>query len=105
MKKTLIIIVVIVILGGFAYKFFTKSAEDDASLVSNKDSSIKVGADLLAALATLDTLKLDTEFFKDITFKRLTKFSQDIPQQPKGRTNPFAPIGGANIPATTTNTR
>jgi hypothetical protein len=101
MKKIIVLIVVIAVGGFLAYNFFGKSDEPETGLVRNE--SVKVGADLLAALATLDTLRLDTDFFKDQTFRRLVNFSRDIPAQPKGRSNPFAPIGAANLPATTTN--
>ena len=101
MKKILIIVIVVGIVGYFAFSFMNKSEEPDTGLVRN--NNVTIGADLLAALATLDTLRLDTDFFKDQTFRRLVNFSRDIPVQPKGRSNPFAPIGGSNLPATTTN--
>ena len=104
MKKILIFIIVAGVLGFLGYTFLGGTPKVENGLVSNKGTSIKVGADLLAALATLDTLKIDTEFFKDQTFRRLVNFSREIPVQPKGRSNPFAPIGGAAA-ATTTNTR
>ncbi len=100
MKKSLLIIIVVVVVGILGYSLLGKPDQTDG-LVSNKTSSIKVGADLLAALATLDSLKIDTEFFKDPTFKRLVNFSKDIPVQPKGRSNPFAPLGSANIASST----
>jgi hypothetical protein len=103
MKKTIITIIVIAILGFFGYTYFGGKPKTDNTLVSNKSASTKVGSELLAALATLDTLKMDTEFFKDATFKRLINFSKDIPMQPKGRSNPFAPIGGSVNSATSTN--
>jgi hypothetical protein len=105
--KKIIIIVIIVVLGFLAYSFLSKSDTPETGLVSSGgENGIKVGAGLLAALATLDTLKIDTDFFKDQTFKRLVNFSRDIPEQPKGRSNPFAPIGSSNTlinTATTTN--
>jgi hypothetical protein len=102
MKKIIAIIVVVIVLGFLAYTFFGNKPAETNTLVSNKNSSVKVGADLLAALATLDTLKLDTDFFKDATFKRLINFSRDIPTQPKGRSNPFAPLGTVNSTNTST---
>lgn len=103
MKKIIIIIIVVAALGFFGYTYFGDKPEISNGLVSNKNDSLKVGSELLSVLATLGTLKIDTEFFKDATFLRLRKFSRDIPTQPKGRSNPFSPVGGVTNNATSTN--
>lgn len=52
-----------------------------------------VGQDLLAALALLKTIRLDTSIFTDPIFKSLSDWGKAIPPQPVGRRNPFAPFG------------
>lgn len=52
-----------------------------------------VGQDLLAALALLKTIQLDTSIFTDPIFKSLSDWGKKIPPQPVGRRNPFAPLG------------
>lgn len=105
MKNTIIVIIVILVLGFFGYNFLVKSPKQEDGLVSSaNNNSINVGAGLLAALGTIDTLKIDTEFFKDPTFRRLVNFSKEIPTQPKGRSNPFAPIGASDAGAVSTST-
>lgn len=106
MNKTLIIILVIVALAVLGFVFLNVSEEADTGLVSTRNVESQVGTELLAALATIDTLRIDTEFFKDPTFRRLVNFSRDIPLQPQGRSNPFAPIGASAAPvSTSTNTQ
>jgi hypothetical protein len=64
MKNTIIIIVVVIVLGFFGYTFLGKSPEQKDGLVSSaNNNSINVGAGLLAALGTIDTLKIDTESY------------------------------------------
>ena len=66
------------------------------------------GQDLLAALALLRTIRLDTSLFADPLFKSLSDWGKKIPPQPTGRRNPFAPLGAKpaapadRIPAKTT---
>ncbi len=52
-----------------------------------------MGQDLLAALALLKTIRLDTSMFTDPLFKSLSDWGKEIPSQPVGRRNPFAPLG------------
>lgn len=56
-----------------------------------------VGQDLLAALALLKTIQLDTSLFSDPIFKSLSDWGKAIPPQPVGRRNPFAPLGGTAV--------
>lgn len=52
-----------------------------------------VGSDLVAILLKLQSLKLDTAVLKDPAFRSLNDFGREIPLEPVGRVNPFAPIG------------
>ena len=56
------------------------------------------GREILTLLLNLKSLKLDTSIFSDAAFQSLTDFGQSIPERPRGRDNPFAPIGMRDIP-------
>lgn len=62
-------------------------------------SSVVLGQELLAALALLKTISLDTTFFSDDVFESLSDWGKIVSPQPVGRRNPFAPLsagtGGA----------
>ena len=84
--------------------FFKKEPEDEfaLSVTAKNQTQTQVGAQILSALATLETLKLDIEFFNDPIFKGLKNFNKEPVPQPKGRNNPFAPIGTTGAPVTPT---
>jgi hypothetical protein len=69
----------------------------------DEGASAALGQDLLAALALLRTLQLDTALFSDPAFRSLSDWGKDIPPQPVGRRNPFAPLGN-QAPTTPTRT-
>lgn len=51
------------------------------------------GREFLRRIANLEALKLDEAIFSNAVFLSLTDFSIPLLPQPKGRSNPFAPIG------------
>ena len=57
------------------------------------------GREILAILLSLKSLNLDTSIFNETAFQSLIDFGQSIPERPRGRDNPFAPIGTNNISA------
>lgn len=61
--------------------------------------SAALGQDLLSALALLKTIRIDTKFFADPAFQSLSDWGKQIPSQPVGRRNPFAPLGVPAAPA------
>lgn len=93
-NKGTILILIIVILGFWAYnKFFT--TPDD---VLEDDGGEIVGEDVLRLVDNLDTIKLKADVFEKQSFKSLVDITANIPPQPAGRENPFAPIGQSNLP-------
>ena len=58
-------------------------------------ASAALGQDLLAALALLKTIRLDTSIFSDGVFASLSDWGKTITPQPVGRRNPFAPLGAS----------
>lgn len=67
------------------------------SVAPGVQADVIVGQDLLAALALLKTIQLDTSVFADPIFKSLSDWGKTIPPQPVGRRNPFAPLGAAPV--------
>lgn len=51
------------------------------------------GREILALLADLKKISLDESIFSDPIFQSLKDFSVELAPEPKGRQNPFAPIG------------
>ena len=65
-----------------------------ASLSAAPVASSAAGADLLAQLATLQNVKLDSAIFSDPVFISLSDFTVPIPPQPIGNANLFDPLPG-----------
>jgi hypothetical protein len=45
----------------------------------------------------LDQMSFDLSVFEDPRFRTLRTFATPVEEQPVGRTNPFAPVGGDNF--------
>lgn len=56
-----------------------------------------VGRDIIALLVDLKAIKIKSDFFSDPTFGSLQDFSTPIPDEPRGRANPFAPVSAGEI--------
>ncbi|MBI5004619.1 MAG: hypothetical protein HZC04_00320 [Candidatus Lloydbacteria bacterium] len=104
--KNSIIIIGIGLLLWVGYATFLKkdsAVAPGTALVSeaalNGDSpEAQSGREILAILLNLKSLKLDASIFNNSVFQSLTDFGQSIPERPRGRDNPFAPIGAASAP-------
>jgi hypothetical protein len=99
MKNTIIVIFVLALVG-FGVYYFTSSDSTGTSgspLVASglaEDSGATFsGRDFLRTLANIESLKLDDKVFGTAIFTSLVDFSVPIQPQPKGRVNPFQPIG------------
>ena len=101
-NKALAAVVIVVVLGVGGY-FAYKSGGSDELLTSTATSTptSKVSRELLLTLSDLRSLTLDNSIFSDAAFMSLVDFRVDIPLQPVGRDNPFAPLssGGTRAPA------
>ncbi|MFA4890519.1 MAG: hypothetical protein WC587_02730 [Candidatus Paceibacterota bacterium] len=105
-KKLKILIAVLVILViFFIYSLFfsgnnkkennlsvSNNVTQTAATVKTDTNSFAEGQEVLDMLGSLKSLKIDTDFFNDKTFKSLVDFSIEITPQPAGRSNPFSPI-------------
>lgn len=103
-KKLLIAAGVIIVLA-LGYSFFAGEDIPDG-LTSQSAGGIapEEGGDLIALLAELKSIDLDTSILQNQTFLTLQDFSVSLSPEPVGRANPFAPLGTGNsvVAATTT---
>lgn len=103
-KNTLIIagIAVLVAAGAFLIysQFFTVDPAEREEALSKisitggisgtaEDATV---TEFLLVLNQLKKIKVDASFFDDPVFKRLKDFSVTLTPEPKGRSNPFAPL-------------
>lgn len=86
------VIAVLVIFAG--WYFLGRSNQPEASVNVTQDPvEAIIGRDLLSSLDKMKSVKLDTSFFNDPVYKSLQDTSVQVPKQPIGRRDPFAPIG------------
>ena len=91
--KTLILVAVIIVVAFIGYSLFFTGGTDNAALVlSPDDNQSQASRDLLALFAELSALNLNPAVLSNPVFVSLEDFSREIPSEPVGRTNPFAPI-------------
>lgn len=106
-NKNVIMAVVLIVLLVVAYFMFFKGedlAPTDALVSENigpdglpiAGDGLTAGADLLPMLLRLNSLHLDDTIFQDPVFLSLEDFTIEIPPQPQGRSNPFAPLSGSS---------
>src|SRR3989338_5440917 len=92
-------VVLTVLLGAFFYLLSGENAEESPlTVLSDSPLDAALGRELLTALATLKSTKLNTAVFDDPVFTSLRDFGVVIAAQPVGRRNPFASLS-ATIPA------
>ena len=77
----------------FVYLQFFKNTSQEEPLAVEVVGQGQIGEDLVALLFRLQSLKLDQSIFTSPVFRSLKDFSQEIPSEPVGRPNPFAPVG------------
>ncbi len=95
-KKNIIILSVstgLLLLGGW-FLFFRDSGVANDSLSETSVNPIEniIGQELLVSLEKMKQVKLDTTILKSDIYTSLIDFTVDIPDQPIGRRDPFAPV-------------
>ena len=99
--KGWIIGIVVIVLLFLAYSQFIakKSATSDSALVpvqaatNGANQNGGAGREFVIQLLAIQSIHFNTELFGDPAYTYLHDFSRPIIDQPKGRPNPFAPIG------------
>ena len=99
-KLVLIILGGIVLAGVVWYSFMR---DDSTQLLQTKDLTIatSVDSDVVGVLLQLRSISLSGTIFTDPAFQSLQDFGREIVPEPAGRPNPFAPLNGAGIRAST----
>ena len=97
-KKSLRFIIIIGLLSAaayFGYQTFLKTepASDLVTVAAPSAAQIKAGRDFLVTLNNLKAIQLNPAIFSERTFAALKDISVTLPEEPKGRPNPFSPIG------------
>lgn len=88
-----IVIVAIIVAAFIGYSLFFSSKNSDLSpLLPQETDQSQTGNDLLMIFAKLSALNLDPTVLQNPVFISLKNFSREIPSEPSGRSNPFAPI-------------
>jgi hypothetical protein len=89
-NKNVVYAIVLFAIAIIAYNFLLKSSQE-ASL--NGISAQNIGNDVVELNRSLQAVTLDQSLFSSPEYKTLTDWSPNIPSQPQGRSNPFAPLG------------
>ncbi len=97
--KKIIISVVALIALFFVYNIFIKPSDPDQGLFArsgqtgNRENAIALGREIISALDRIKAIQIDTSVFDHPVLNRLVDKTNIITPQPRGRSNPFAPIG------------
>lgn len=90
--KTLLSLGAVALFAGSLYASLSAHAQSDL-IVEGNGVGATIGAErFIGEISLLDTVTLDPAVFNDLAFKSLVDFSRPLPEEVKGRTNPFAPI-------------
>ena len=101
--KTWIWIGAIIAVAGIGY-FYWEGGHISPSSLAGVSPAAALSARTSAQSSTLDSIKVNADFFNDATFNSLIDNTVKVPEQSVGRPNPFAPIPGeatSTPPATT----
>ena len=103
-KKIFTAVFILILIAALVYYFFFREpspTNDVLTEVGSAEEDSIIGRDLLVLLAELKATHLDLSIFDSEAFGSLVDFGVIIDKQPKGRDNPFAPVGGASFATTT----
>jgi hypothetical protein len=87
-----IVLVLVLLFAGYSI-FFVDESGTEGPLVATTGPGGRVGQEVIATLARVQAIRLETTLFSNSAFQSLVDFGQIIPPEPVGRPNPFAPLG------------
>ncbi len=94
--KNIFIGIGLVVVLFIAYSFVKPDAKtaQESPIVSVQAavSAPSASRDIIALIVDLKAIKIKRDFFSDPAFRSLLDFSTPIPDEPRGRVNPFAPV-------------
>ena len=82
----------VVLLGGFYYFFFVARSSNDTVLTADAPAS-EAEVSFISLVSQLDPIEFDTRILDDNRFKALVDIRTEVVAEPKGRTDPFGPLG------------
>lgn len=93
-KKMIISATIVILLLVGVYFLFIRTAPEKALFdeFGNPVESGVVGKDLVNLLAELQAVNLNTSLFESEAFQRLTDYTSQLGNEPRGRVNPFQPL-------------
>lgn len=83
----------LIAVSAFGAFYLMREPEDDGLLSVEMAGGAGVSSELLTTLIELKSLRFNTSVLESPALNTLKDFSREIPQEPKGRPNPFAPVG------------
>ncbi len=101
-KNKLVIIALVVVIGFVGWYTLTGNTNSTDLLVTEDLTTPTSDSDrdLVATLLELRAVSLSSTIFMDPAFRSLVDFGIEIVEEPRGRSNPFAPLPlPANTPA------
>lgn len=94
--KIIVGALILALLVFIGFKYLNTSEEvsnpDDVLGVTGQ-TEVVVGKDIIIKLTLLNLIHLDDSIFKSDMYNSLRDFTLEVVSEPKGRSNPFAPIG------------
>ncbi|MEN9921575.1 MAG: hypothetical protein RLZZ517_553 [Candidatus Parcubacteria bacterium] len=105
--KKIILLLIIAIALFVVYAVFIKKGPEVDPLINNGAGAISgdaqvIGNQISQALLRIEQIKLDKAIFTNNLYRSLVDRSEPISEEPIGRSNPFAPIGGVSSVNSTT---
>src|SRR3989338_1085778 len=92
-SKMLTIAIALIVAAFIGYSlFFTGDADDLALVLPQGVNQDQTARELLVLFAELSTINLSSAVLSSSIFMSPEDFSREIPSEPTGRVNPFAPI-------------
>lgn len=92
--KKFIILALVVTLLFIVYSLVSKNDTVNQPLIAGVDNETRLlGAQISQALLRIEQITLDKSIFADRLYQSLQDRSSVIEAEPRGRSNPFAPIG------------
>lgn len=98
--KNKFIIAAVLVVAFYVYSAFFKTDSNAPLVVTNTSPTLaqfQAGKDVLSLLVDLKSLSFNEELFQNKAFQSLSDWSTPIPSEPKGRSNPFAPLGADSV--------
>ncbi len=93
----MIVAIVVVVLAAIGYFYVSGSSAPTTGLTAQMSGD--VGLAEVNLLNQIQSIQINSGLFQSAEYLSLRDYTVEIPDQPVGRPNPFAPIPGVSNPA------